>query len=168
MTFEKGHKGYRDNAASTPPKKADEVIISRKFNDPDLSDMGIWMLGRLSARAPHLNDRNFVGFLRNCMLSSEYLFIRTNNAVGLAQRVTESFDPIPKVQEHFVWVRDRAKHIPEALVIYDEFHRWAVSLGSNVMIIEEDTDVSLDDLKKHLGNLYERVTTICKLPLNRG
>ena len=153
--------------AATKPNKSPEStstdpVKTWKFNAPDLSDMGLWMLNRLSQKAPHLNDRNFVGWLRNCMESNEFMFIRSQNAVGLAQRVSDVFDPVPRVVELFVWVRDREK-MGEAATIYAEFQRWAVSLGSKEMLIERDTDAPLEMLKAHFGTLYERMITVAKL-----
>src|SRR5712672_4228096 len=99
------------------------VTIAR-FALPDLDVWGVHLMERLLSRFPHLNDRMFIGWLKGCMDSNEFLFIRSANAVALAMIVRSPLQPTADVQEVFVLTRGKGCE-DEGLAMYDEFRRWA-------------------------------------------
>lgn len=134
-------------------KKSEVEITSfptRRFNLPDMNDMGVWITGRLRERYAHLNDKNIFGWLRGLSASSEDLFIRTDHAVLMAQIVHETISPAPIVYERFVLVNG-PEHDAEALSLYDDLYRWAQSLGAKEIVVGEFSDVKRPQIMSRLG-----------------
>lgn len=138
----------------------------RRFLLPDLNDKGIWLIGRLQVRYPHLQDRQLIGWFRGLIDSNESLFIRTDHAVALAQIVHESLSPQPDVVERFVLCeeskspdkddreRETGRNIAEAMSLYNDIMRWSETLGARRVSVNRFTDVPRDMLKEHLGRMF--------------
>lgn len=159
MTFQKGHPHYpplskrKDvpmpvtDAAPSPRAQKDV----RRFTCADLSDMGLWLVGRLG-KTYKLADRQIVTLLHACMEGNEYHFVRTADAVGLARRVQPLFSPA-YAEVAFVWTRidvnDECQDVCHALA------RWAKGLGLSEMLVGDDLDMSDDDLRKVFSKLFK-------------
>lgn len=170
MTFQKGHPGFakRQGDVSTPPPVEESTAPSPpvklwRFVFPDLSDMGFWVLERLRKRYPHINDQNFVGWLRSYMESPEFLFIRSQDAVGLARRACDPLNAADVfVEEVFVWARKgTAAH--ECMAIYDEMARWGRGFGATEFVVDKSSDLDRDSLKGAFGRVYSRDGAYVKL-----
>ena len=133
--------------------------VIRRFDTADLSRHGKWIMPRMLQAFPHLNERGVATFLQNIIYNNEYLLLYSDNGVALAQIMSaHSLDAKPIVYERFVWVenhedKDQVKHAAE---FYTEFYRWAKSLGAEVIIVEENTDVPHDTIKEKLGRIFTR------------
>lgn len=130
----------------------------RRFDLPDLTRHGGWMIERLKLAYPHLTDRELQGWLRGIIYSSEFLFLYQPNSVALAQTVHHNLAPKAIVQERFVFCEDKAnsEHVDEAVLFYAEFKRWAKARGCDVVIVEELTDVPHKKLEAAMGHLFSR------------
>lgn len=137
------------------------VTIAR-FALPDLDIWGVYLMERLLSRFPHLNDRMFIGWLKGCMDSNEFLFIRSANAVALAQIVRSPLQPMADVQEVFVLVRGKGAEA-EGLAMYDEFRRWAERMGARDLLVDIFTDMPKDAIQRRLGRLYNRIIPFIRL-----
>lgn len=143
------------------PQPYQPVSIAR-FALPDLDVWGVYLMERLLSRFPHLNDRMFIGWLKGCMESNEFLFIRSVNAVALAMIVRSPLQPTADVQEVFVLTRGSGCE-DEALAMYDEFRRWAERMGARDLLVDIFTDVGKDAIQRRLGRLYNRITPFIRL-----
>lgn len=151
----------RGDVVETLPQIYAPVTVMR-FALPDLDVWGVYLMERLRTRFPHLNDRMFVGWLKGCMESNEFLFIRTANAVALAQIVRSPLQPLADVQEVFVLVRAKDCE-DEGLAMYDEFRRWAERMGARDLLVDQFTDVPKDAIQRRLGRLFNRVLPFIRL-----
>ena len=147
---------------AAPQKKPIPDIICRRFNLPDMSEMGLWLFKRLESRYPTAPDSTFSGWLRGAMESNEYHFVRTDNAVGLAQIYRLPLDPQAHLTEVFVLVKDQDA-LPEGAEIYRAFKRWGESMGADEIIVERQTDVPREMIREALGKVWVRETFFCKM-----
>jgi hypothetical protein len=138
---------------------AAKAIIFRtptsRFVFPDFSVYGTWMVDRLRAIWPHVNERSVIGWLRGCSENKEYHFIKTEHAVGMAQVSYHPLTAIPDITEIFVIVdnKQREKSIYEGCAIYGEFKRWAKTLGSETIGVGKCTDVPVDLIECAIGKV---------------
>lgn len=132
---------------NTPAPSIDaDFVPVRRFVFPDIADIGPWMLDRLRPKFPTLQDRNLHGWLRGAIDSSEYMFLKTPNAVGLAQRVNETMAESPVVIERFVLLAAASKEkqserIAEGMAIYEEFFRWSANVCATELRVLQISDV---------------------------
>lgn len=133
---------------------------ARRFELADLSRHGKWIMPRMLAAFPHLNERGVAAFLQNIIYNNEYHFLYHERAVGLAQVMSEhTLSAQPVVIERFVWVEDLQdkEALAQAAEFYVSFARWARHQGADVLIVEEMTDVPHEMIKDKLGRVFERV-----------
>ena len=133
--------------------------VIRRFDTADLSQHGAWILPRLMQTYKHLNERAAATFLQTIIYNNEYLLLFSDSGVALAQiMAAHSLDAKPIVYERFVWVENREdkEQVKQAAEFYTHFYRWAKSLGSEVIIVEENTDVPHDMVKEKLGRIFTR------------
>lgn len=138
----------------------------RRFDTADLSRHGSWIMPRMMHTYSYLNERGVATFLQNIVYNNEYLLLYSDNGVALAQVMSaHSLDAKPIVHERFVWVEDREDkdQVKHAAEFYVEFYRWAKSLGSDVIIVEENTDVPHDLIKEKLGRIFTRQQQFARL-----
>ncbi len=128
------------------------AALTRRFFGSDLEEMGPWLLTRLKAKYANLNELNYVGFFRGCMSGNEWLFLRTDHAVGLANLRYEPLNPVAYVEEVFVLCKEgpepRRAQQEEMLDIYRHFRDWMESHGARLSILDRFTDLPLGMLKK--------------------
>jgi hypothetical protein len=138
----------------------------RRFQTPDLSKHGGWMLPRLCKAYPLISEGRIAGWLQGLIYSNEFLFLYQDHAVALAQRFfPDALQSIPVITEKFVFVEnpEDPEQQASAALFYDEFHRWAKNQGILTIIVEELSDVPHDTIKERLGRLYTRQQTFARL-----
>lgn len=126
---------------------------TRRFEVPDMSSKGLWIMARLIKIYPHLSQQQLVGWLNGLVYSKEYMFLSQDHSVALAQLVQSyTLDPWPIVQERFVFCEDPAseEHQFEAAEFYSEFKRWAKSSSAKAIIVDENSDVPPAMIEKQL------------------
>lgn len=130
---------------------AEEIaaIPHRRFSLADLEPFGLWLLDRLKGAYPHLDQRNFPGWLRGCMEGREYCFIRTDGCVGLAVIRNEPLQPQGDVHVLFAFRKDGS--LAELGAIYGEIYRWAAMQGANRLYVEGENDGGKDFIIHVLG-----------------
>ena len=150
----------------TALKLVENPFVMRKFDTADLSEHGAWLLPRLMQAYPHLNERAAATFLQNIIYHNEYCFLYQPTGVALVQIMSaHTLDPKAVVYERFVWVKDREdkQQLKDAAEFYVEFHRWAKLQATDVMIVEENSDVPHDAIKEKLGRIFTRQQQFAKL-----
>jgi hypothetical protein len=135
-------------------------VIFRRFILPDLDELGIWLLGRLRKNRPCMNDRSYVSWLRSCMESSEFHFIRSKSAVGMAQRVNGPMDQKILVKENFIYAKPGGED--EAAQIYREFTSWTENIGAHEYVLSFDSDVDKKEVERYMGNIVYRTVGVVK------
>ncbi len=136
-----------------------DATTVRRFDLVKLNSHGRWVLPRLMEVYPHLTERSAAGWLATLVNNNEFLFLETDDAVGLAQAVqAHMLQQKPIVQEHFVFCREREnkEHRTQAAGMYDRFAAWAKSLGAEILVVEERTDVPHELIKARLGRVFQR------------
>jgi len=131
----------------------------RKFDTADLSLHGKWIVPRMMQAYPHMNERGVASFLQTINYNNEYLLLFADTGVALAQVMSaHTLDAKPIVHERFVWVENREdkEQIKQAAEFYVHFYRWAKSLGTEVIIVEENSDVPHELVKEKLGRIFTR------------
>jgi hypothetical protein len=131
-----------------------ERIEMRRFMTADLSSHGAWMIPRMLKAYPELTEQSAVGWIKGFVHSNEYLFLRQDNAVALAQLMPGySLVPAQIVQERFVWVTDskNQEQVEHAADFYSEMYQWANRLtGVKDIIVDENTDVPRAMIEKRM------------------
>ena len=131
----------------------------RRFDTADLSTHGAWILPRMVATYPHLNERAAASLLQTVNYSNEWRFLYQDHSVALAQvMAAHSLSARPVVHERFVWCEDKENKewVKAAAEFYTEFLRWAKSLSAEAIIVEENSDVPHEMIKEKLGRIYTR------------
>lgn len=131
----------------------------RRFEVADLSRHGKWIMPRLLAAFPNLNERSAASWLQTIIYQNEYLFLYHDHGVALAQVISiNALSAKPIVQEIVVWVEDRSNNdqVVSAADFYVEFARWAKHQGAETIIVEEMSDVPHDLIKDKLGRIFTR------------
>lgn len=145
-------------AEEVTAKAEAKPILSRRFVTADLTADGPWILERLLKIYPNQTERSIIGWLNGVVFNNDYLFIRTENAVALAERVSlSSLAPKMVVREIFVWCRDAndAEQIREALVLYVEMVNWAKFQQIERVIVLERSDIAADEIRKIFQRVHE-------------
>lgn len=136
-----------------------ETSTIRRFQRPDIDRHGPWLLPRLAAAFPHLNERSLIGFLNGLLYSNDVIFLYQPTSVALAQLISaHTLEPKPVVWERFVWCKDPKdeQQQKDAANFYVELHRWAQALKCQQIVVEERTDVPHDLIKQKLGRIFSR------------
>ncbi len=142
----------------TPPR----MTSIRRFGMADIEDMGMWLMTRLRERYPHVNDRMFIGWIRGCMESNEFLFIRSENAAGMAIIDHRPLTSAPIVRE--VFLLSRNDDLMEAAQLYPHIRQWAESMAASEITIECFSDVPHEIVREVIGSrVFIRETMLVKL-----
>ncbi len=126
------------------------IVTPRRFGMADLNDMGPWLIDRLQKKFPHLHTRMLSGWLSGAMGSNEFLFLRTDNACGMAALINEPMSAAPVIRE--VFVLSRNGDLNEASAFYPAFRRWAKQIGASDMVIEQFSDVPHEIVRDVVGS----------------
>ena len=163
-------------SAATAEKIEHVVMTARRFGLPDLNDCAGWLVPRLSRAWPHLQNQTIFGWFRGIIDSSEYLFIRTDHAVCLAQQWRDRLSPMPIVKEHFTLPKS-PEYIDEAAFLYTEIKQWAFRIGAYEVHLQQYydekenpdealrrmTDCPRDMVKPAFGRLFLREILVAKI-----
>lgn len=150
--------------------------VARRFGLPDLNDCAGWLVPRLSKSWPQLQQITIFGWFRGIIDSPEYLFVRTDNAVSLSQRINERLSPNPIVKEHFTFPKNQS-HLDEAAFLYTEIKQWAFRLGASEVLLQHYydekefpeeaakrmTDCPKDMVRPAFGKLFAREILFAKI-----
>lgn len=142
-------KTFSTPVGSGPAQQPVNMAV-RRFDLVDLADMGVWLVARLQEQFPHINQKMIAGWVRGLITSNEHLFLRSHDAVLLAQIARAPLSSHLHTEEVFLFVRNEA--IEEGLALYHEMKTWSNRLGSKMMMIERQSDVPHDIIKKALEN----------------
>lgn len=145
---------------------ATERRTIRRFELPDLSFHGAWVMQRLLKAFPHLSPPALGGWLRGLIEDRENCFLFQDHSVGLAVvERSHTLSPRALVRERFVWAQDpeNKQHVEEAAAFYPEFARWAKHLDADTMIVQVASDVTHERIKELLGRVFTRQEMFAKL-----
>lgn len=109
----------------TPMVKPGDVT---KFTVADVQRYGPWLIPKLTARWPQISAMTFSGWVVGWTSINTVLFIKTENAVGMAEIYKETPDLRLKAREVFVFCNG-VEHEDEAVLIYKDFKRWGRTMG---------------------------------------
>lgn len=153
-----------DVALADPITKA---ALPRRFFIPDL-DRHPWLVDRL-VKLYGINERQAISWLRSLTESSEFLFLYSDNAVGLAEVTRQhTLASSPVLTVRFVWCRDAEakEQQTEAVLFFDEFAKWAKNKNIGTIVLEDDVlDVPREMIRetKSLGRLFKREQWFAKV-----
>lgn len=137
------------------PRVEPVVEAVRRFATADLNTHGKWLLARLTV-ALGIDERRAAGWLQSLMFSREYSLMFQPHSVALAQMsYGDTLSTTPVIHIKFVFAESE-EHILEASRFYEEFRRWSETLGAQIMVLDELTDVPDDMIKKVLGRVFTK------------
>lgn len=149
-------------AAVVEPRKAQEDVIIRRFATSDLQSYGPWLLKRLTG-ALNLDERSVAGWLNSLIFSREHQLVVQPHSVALAyMSYGDVLSSMPVVHVKFVLAEDKS-YASEAVAFYEHFRQWSESLGAQVMVLDELTDVSEDAIKKVLKRVFTKEQTFARV-----
>ena len=143
----------------------EQVPSIRRFDLGDLSTHGHWLVPRLT-QALNLPEQRIGGWLRCLIDNKEFCFRVQEHSVGCAEvQLVNGLADKPVVRERFVYAEDidNKAHVAEAAEFYDEFKRWASSLGAEVLIVQEQSDVPDEMIRQKLGRIFIREQRFARL-----
>jgi hypothetical protein len=148
---------------SAAPKLAPlESFDHKRFYLPDLQTKGTWLLGRLKEFYKNSSEIELLSWLRGVMTSDQFLFVHTENAIGLAQITREALSAKPKVKELFVLCASEDDY-EQGAYLYSVLRDWAAAVGASEFIVETFTDVPRDMIKLRAGGMFKRDQVFVKL-----
>lgn len=110
---------------TTPMVKEGEVS---RFAAADARRYGPWLIPKLTTRWPQISAMTFSGWVMSWTAANTFLFVKTANAVGLAEVFRETPDLRPRAREVFVFCNGK-DYEEETLQIYRHFKKWGRSIG---------------------------------------
>jgi len=138
----------------------------RRFQVPDLDRCQKWLLPRLRAAYPHVQEDALRGWLRGIIYQNEFMFSIQDNSLGCFQISRgHTLSPQAVIMEHFVWCEDKdnALHQLQAARFYEEAAIWAKHQGATTILVEVNSDVPHDMIKEKLGRLFTRQETFARI-----
>lgn len=145
-------------------------IVMERFNSPDLTVWGGWLLERLKEFYPHLTDQTLAGWLRASINSNEAHIVHSGMAIGMAQITHEPLEAQPSVKEVFVFCRssddetEKQTALKQGAAIYSEFRRWGMSLGAKEFVGGGHSDVPRELIEEEIGKIFVKQTGYIRLP----
>lgn len=122
-------------------------VQSRRFQLPDLTEHGQWIIDRLMKAFPHRTPRDLVGWLQSVIYTKEYLFLYQPHGVALA--MVEQPHPLASkwhVKVIFVLVKKDFEDFGASF--YSDIIRWAKGMDvEQIVDIGELSDVSPEMVK---------------------
>ena len=123
----------------------------RRFELPDLSQHGQWVLKRLLTVYKHLNEQQLAGWLRGVVYSNEFLFLYLPRGIALFQvERAHTLNPAPIIRQHFVWVQNPAdqEQVVAASEFYSKVMTWAKQQSASTIVgIDLNSDVPQEMVK---------------------
>jgi len=130
-----------------------QAIETRRVQAIDFPAVSEWLFSRLVELYPTFERNSFLGKFRLWCDSTEFLFIRTDNAIGLAYVIFSPIHGRADVQDGFVFVRDEATADGQA--IYAHFKRWAASQNVRDVLIHGLSDWDKVGIKEVFGDILK-------------
>lgn len=130
----------------------------RRFEMPDLSQHGPWLMKRFIAKFPDADERYMAAYLSRLVYDNEHLFLYQPHAVALAQLVfSPGIKPHKIVQERFVWVENSkdTEQLEAAADFYSEMKLWGKRQNAERIFACEDTDVPKTLIIARIGRLFD-------------
>jgi hypothetical protein len=143
-----------------------EPAVVRRFEMPDLSKHGPWLIKRFLLKFPNFTEQAIFGYLSGLVYNNEHMFLYQDHAVALAQFVmSPGIKPSKTVQERFVWVEDRTdkEQLENAADFYSHMHLWGKRQDVERIIVCEDTDVPKAMIEARLGRLFDAKITHARM-----
>jgi hypothetical protein len=156
----------RTNVVEITPEALRPQNTVRRFEFADLSRHGGWLMKRLTRQYPHMPEQVLAAFLRSMLSNNEFSFICQDHAVGLAQLVHPGgLVGGPIIREEFCWAQNPSEkiHVAAAAEFYAEWRRWGTTMGVDVIVVLENSDVPADMIEKHLGALRKKPQTFARI-----
>ena len=142
-------------AALAEKPEAPTPSTLRRFALPDIDMHGAFLLQRLEAAYPHLNQRAILGWIRTLLYDNANLFLYQDHSVALFQLTNiYSLAPKPEIIERFVFCQEGFQK--EGGAFYAEVARWAKPQGVEKIWVEELSDVPHDTIKENIGRVFSR------------
>src|SRR5271154_3641704 len=135
-----------------------ELATIRRFELPDLSQHGPWLLRRFAVKFPDYSEKEIAGYLSRLIYNNETLFLYQDNAVALAQfAYGPGVRPAKIVQESFVWAKDKndRDQLEYAADFYTHIKEWAKQQGVERLVVLEDSDVPKSMIEARLGRIFD-------------
>ncbi len=139
--------------------------VVRACDLPQLADRAGWLAPRLRNLFPGYQDAHIMGWLRTMAGTngtSNYRLVCTDNAVALSEYRNEKLVVAPFIIDHFVIVNEGAD-ISEGQALYDDMHRWGMSIGASEIHINPKSDVTRPLIEERLGKTIERKILCAKV-----
>lgn len=134
---------------TTPMVREGDVT---RFTPVDAQKYGPWLIPKLTARWPQISAMTFAGWVMGWTKGNTFLFVKTEDAVGLCEVFKETPDLRLKAREVFVFCNG-VEHEDQCVVIYKEFRRWARTMGVEAKIrgIGNASDLSATRLRANVN-----------------
>lgn len=135
-----------------------EPATVRRFESPDLSRHGAWLMKRFQLKFPNFTEQAIGGYLSGLIYNNEHMFLYQPHAVALAQLVhSPGIRPVKLVQERFVWVEDRSdkSQLEDAADFYLHMRQWGKRQEAERIIVCEETDVPKTLIEVRLGRIFD-------------
>ena len=156
----------RTNVVEITPEAGRPQNAIRRFSTADLSRHGGWLLKRLSQQYPGVPERSLGAYLYSMTSNNEYSFLSSDHGAALAQLSRSStLVSLPIIREEFCWAENPQdkQHVAAAALFYGEWRQWATSMGVDVLIVKENTDVPDDLIEKQLGPLRKKPQVFARI-----
>lgn len=150
-----------------PVQPASEQIQSiRRFELPDLMNNAMWLMPRLEKFFHWLPPAQIKSWLTGMVYSADYQLLYLPNCVGCAQlHRAFQMEPKPVIQERFLFVRfpEKGDDIRMALGMYEEWIRWAKVHDCSTIVLQEQSDVPVELVRKMFGRVFTRQLNYVKV-----
>jgi hypothetical protein len=140
-----------------------QVPEIRRFSLADLTEQGVWIMGRLLKAYPNQNQRSIIGWLNGVIDNNEFLALYQPNCVCLAERIAaDRLSGKMLVREIFVWCEnpDNALQTAAATWFYPAMADWAKQQGIDKVVVGERSDVPISAIRDKFGGRLHEVKTM--------
>jgi len=144
------------------------IIVNATMRRLEVADIEqhFWIVARLKAAYPHLDERTIPGWLRTVVYQNDLLALFQEHSVALAQTVRpDPFTPKLVVWERFVFAQDpkNQRHLAEASLFYERFSAWARTQDIQEMVVGVRSDVPGDMIRDRLGKLSQMTNYVARV-----
>lgn len=121
-------------------------MISR-VNETALRDFASTLLPKLIDIFDGRTWPETVGFLNVAMVSNEYYFVHSDNAILLVQKIQKKLRRVHDIEEIFGLCRDIEKHKDELKDLYLAAFEWGKRNGSATFDLDNCSDLKESDFR---------------------
>ena len=135
----------------------------RRMTIPDLMEMSSWLCRRLRERYKDCTDAQILGFLRGCITSNEYWFVRGEGVCALAY-----YERRPLLQkgvgvEFFAFSPDDGDSLGEMKQLYSLMASWAAHKDCETIELNRHSDWAVASMITMFGPLTSKTVKIAWL-----